>query len=263
MSEIYLGTPPPGVVSWCEKKYGPMTIEAISDGVNVSITYMAADAQTGTFQVQLNDNGWTTVSWETDIGRIKEFNLVSKAAAGKSSMSKGDKLRFKNIDKWSNSEYYYTELKITNSDAKVYGKLAESLTPEFAASAQEYKFLNMFRSSIGLKDASGLDLDGIALADYCYIYMFAECISLVNAPALPATTLANSCYNNMFNRCTSLVNAPKLPATTLADDCYNDMFYKCTKITELHYPASVESQIRAMDANAQFGATNAIAYFDL
>jgi len=39
MSEIYLGTPPPGVVSWCEKKYGPqyMTIEALDDGVNVNI----------------------------------------------------------------------------------------------------------------------------------------------------------------------------------------------------------------------------------
>jgi len=36
MSEIYLGTPPPGVVSWCEKQYPdyskmPMTIEALED----------------------------------------------------------------------------------------------------------------------------------------------------------------------------------------------------------------------------------------
>jgi hypothetical protein len=53
--------------------------------------------------------------------------------------------------------------------------------------------------------------------------MFYNCSSLVNAPALPATTLASNCYNQMFYGCTSLVNAPALPATTLSEKCYKGM----------------------------------------
>ncbi len=40
--------------------------------------------------------------------------------------------------------------------------------------------------------------------------MFAGCISLVDAPTLPATTLAKSCYASMFAGCSSLETAPEL-----------------------------------------------------
>ena len=85
-------------MSWCEKKYGPqyMTIEALDDGVNVNIR-RTGTAQTGTFQVQLNDEAWKDILWE-DIGSGKDYNLISAIASDKSSMSKGDKLRFRNID---------------------------------------------------------------------------------------------------------------------------------------------------------------------
>ena len=82
--------------------------------------------------------------------------------------------------------------------AKVYGKMADSLTPEYAASTASYKLASFFSGSTGLKDASGLDLDGIALADSCYASMFYGCSSLTQAPALPATTLASYCYAGMF-----------------------------------------------------------------
>ena len=67
---------------------------------------------------------------------------------------------------------------------------------------------------------------------YCYYYMFQDCISLTQAPALPATTLAKDCYRDMFCGCTSLTQAPVLPATTLAEDCYHSMFYNCTSLTQ-------------------------------
>ena len=63
--------------------------------------------------------------------------------------------------------------------------------------------------------------------------MFSNCTSLVNAPALPATTLAEYCYGSMFNSCSSLVNAPELPATTLANNCYNQMFNECTSLEKI------------------------------
>ena len=70
------------------------------------------------------------------------------------------------------------------------------------------------------------------MREYCYGYMFRDCTSLTQAPALPATTLAACCYLQMFRNCTSLTQAPVLPATRLEDSCYNSMFYGCTSLTQ-------------------------------
>ena len=43
-------------------------------------------------------------------------------------------------------------------------------------------------------------------------------------------TMTDQCYYSMFDDCTSLIQAPALPATTLAASCYNRMFYGCTSI---------------------------------
>ena len=119
------------------------------------------------------------------------------------------------------------------------GKLADSLTPEYAASTTSYKLASFFKGSTGLKDASGLDLGDISLA--------------------------NDCYSKMFKGCTSLTQAPELPATTLASSCYNGMFNGCTKVTELHYPASIQndSTFTGMEGSPWFGATNATVHYDL
>ena len=171
------------------------------------------------------------------------------------------------------------------------GKLADSLTPEYAASTTSYKLASFFKGSTGLKDASGLDLGDISLANDCYSKMFNGCTSLTQAPELTATTLARSCYYSMFNgctsltqapelpvttlisycydsmfyNCTSLTQAPSLPATTLASNCYNSMFKGCTKVTELHYPASIQndSTFTGMEGSPWFGATNATVHYDL
>ena len=69
----------------------------------------------------------------------------------------------------------------------------------------------------------------------------------------------------MFHECTSLTSAPELPATELADDCYSYMFSGCAKITELHYPKSIEndSTFKNLDGSPNFGADNATVYYDL
>ena len=88
----------------------------------------------------------------------------------------------------------------------------------------------MFRGCTSLVQAPALP--ATTLADYCYDSMFRGCTSLAQAPALPAATLATYCYRHMFNGCTSLIQAPALPATTLADYCYYHMFYGCTSLTQ-------------------------------
>jgi hypothetical protein len=86
----------------------------------------------------------------------------------------------------------------------------------------------MFHNCISLITAP--QLPATTLAETCYYRMFYGCTSLVNAPELPATTLAGGCYQEMFSGCTSLTTAPELPATTLADGCYKDMFQDCTNL---------------------------------
>ena len=214
----------------------------------------------GTFEARLNDGAWTTVSWG-DVSHETDYNLVKACDASKETISFGEKLQIRGLDKWN-----VCSLKVTCAGgAKVYGKLADSLTPEYAASTTAYKLASFFNYSTGLKDASGLDLGDIALADACYSGMFSGCTNLTQAPALPATTLADSCYNNMFYKCTSLTQAPALPATTLANYCYSSMFKSCTNITELHYPASVQndSTFKGMSGSPWFGATNATVHYDL
>ena len=68
----------------------------------------------------------------------------------------------------------------------------------------------------------------------CYMSMFQNCVNLMEAPALPATTLVHGVYQFMFNGCTSLTTAPELPATDLtgADQCYTEMFEGCTSLEE-------------------------------
>ena len=171
---------------------------------------------TGTFEARINDGAWTTVSWE-DVSSKIDYNLVKACDAGKETISFGEKLQIRGLDKWNSS----CSLKVTcTGGAKVSGKMAGSLTPEYAASATSNKLASFFKGSTGLKDASRLDLGDIVLADSCYDSMFYGCTSLTKAPALPATTLASNCYHNMFFGCTSLTQAPALPATTLASSCY-------------------------------------------
>ena len=87
--------------------------------------------------------------------------------------------------------------------------------------------------------SSGFEnLTSLSGYDYAFRGLFDGCTSLVQAPALPATTLATYCYGYMFDGCTSLVQAPALPATTLATYCYYRMFDGCSKLKEVRIAAT-------------------------
>ena len=293
----YSGTPPANMVRWGQTKYKKqyLTIEPLStetlnaDKTSIALVNDYGPSLTGTFEAKLNDGDWTTISWENVSQEAIGYNLVKVCDPSKDTISYGEKLQIRGLDTWLSS----MSLKVTcDGGAKVYGKIADSLTPEYAASTTSAKLASFFSGSTGLKDASELDLhDGITLTDSCYYQMFNFCTSLVNAPQLPATALADSCYSGMFFRCTSLVkapelpatsladscyyqmfnlcsslvNAPQLPATTLANNCYKWMFQSCTKVAELHYPASIEndSTFKGMSGSPKFGATNATVIYDL
>lgn len=86
----------------------------------------------------------------------------------------------------------------------------------------------MFHNCINLVKAP--QLPATTLAGACYDSMFYDCKSLTTAPELPATTLASGCYQQMFRNCTNLVNAPELLATELVEYCYGSMFWNCPNL---------------------------------
>ena len=71
----------------------------------------------------------------------------------------------------------------------------------------------------------------IVYTERTFAYLFNNCVELISAPTLPATTLALDSYEGMFMGCSSLTTAPALPATTLAVGCYTNMFDGCSKLT--------------------------------
>ena len=227
---IFLGNPPESVRQFIKDHYGKkyLTIEPLSsatpdaDKTSIILRNSASTSLTGTFEAKLNDGAWTTVSWE-DVSHGIDYNLVKACDAGKETISYGEKLQIRGLDRWNSASSYNSSLKmkvLSDAGAKVYGKLADSLTPKYAASTKSYKLISFFSGSTGLKDASGLDLGDIAIADYCYQSMFNGCTSLTQAPELPATTLAILCYKDMFKDCSNLTQAPALPATKLVLGCY-------------------------------------------
>ena len=107
-----------------------------------------------------------------------------------------------------------------------YATVKSGQHPTMAESCYEF----MFQNCTSLTQAPALS--ATTLANGCYFGMFYGCTSLTQAPALPAMTLAESCYGGMFNQCTALTQAPALPATTLARGCYFSMFQGCTGLTQ-------------------------------
>ena len=161
-----------------------LTIEPLSsetpdaDKTSITLRNATSTSLTGTFEARLNDGDWTTVSWE-DVSHGTDYNLVKACDSSKDTISYGEKLQIRGLNKWKNN----CSLNVTCAGgAKVSGKLYDSLTSEYAASKTSYKLASFFKGSTGLKDASGLDLGGIALADSCYSSMFQGCTSLTSAP---------------------------------------------------------------------------------
>ena len=134
-----------------------------ADKTSITLKNEASTSLTGTFEARLNYGAWTTVSWE-DVSHGTDYNLVKACDASKETIAYGEKLQIRGLDKWNSS----CSLKVTcDGGAKVYGKMADSLTPEYAASTAS-NLVNFFKGSTGLKDASGLDLGDISLAGGCY-----------------------------------------------------------------------------------------------
>ena len=182
----------------------PLSFEALEDGLSISFS--------NEILYCINGGVWETLLAEEHTEEVNKGSVISFRHA-KSFLGGGS------IGNFS-----------INKKCNVFG-VCSSIIPKVLGEKymSEYLFYGLFRRCDTIVDASKLELPTI-LANFCFHEMFYGCTSLVNAPALPATTLANYCYYCMFEGCTSLTTAPTLPATTLANYCYYCMFEGCTKL---------------------------------
>ena len=92
-----------------------LTIEPLSsatpDADKTSIMLRNSDSKSlsGTFEARLNDGAWTTVSWE-DVSHGIDYNLVKACDASKETISFGEKLQIRGLDKWSTDSSYWQAL---------------------------------------------------------------------------------------------------------------------------------------------------------
>lgn len=81
-----------------------------------------------------------------------------------------------------------------------------------------------------------------------YQGMFHNCVNLIKAPKLLATTLCMRCYESMFYGCISLEKAPNLLAKDLEQECYKLMFHNCSSINYIKMMATDVSADGCLDS---------------
>ena len=69
----------------------PLHSEQLSNDTYVVINHTGSSSLSGTFEAKLNDNDWTTISWE-DVSSKIDYNLVKACDASKETISFGEKL---------------------------------------------------------------------------------------------------------------------------------------------------------------------------
>ncbi len=176
----------------------------------------------GTLEYFASDKTWTVWDGTTVLSAVYddvEYSLYLRGT--KNTIITGNSMSFKWI--------------LNGSNIACIGNIENLLDYPIAASGNhptmaDCCYAYMFYDCTSLTQAPALP--ATTLAQGCYQYMFTGCSALTQAPALPATTLANSCYHSMFRFCAALTQAPALPATTLANYCYHSMFDHCTSLTQ-------------------------------
>ena len=169
-----------------------------------------------------NTSAGKVLQYKLNDGQWQNWDLSAVTLAD------GDKMYVKSDDEIPVGELYniYKYFVMSGSIAAS-GNIMSLLN--FSTTLANYGLACLFQNCISLTQAP--ELPATTLSSDCYASMFSGCTALTNAPELPATTLSSNCYSSMFSGCTALTNAPELPATTLASYCYMSMFGGCTSLT--------------------------------
>ena len=125
-----------------------------------------------------------------------------------------------------NKLHYNSIISMSDAQFDIGGRLSSLFTGNEEETDKSIIMSVIFYNS-ACRDASKLIVPKNAKLSYA----FTGCSSLISAPR----TLSDSCshdsqYKNMFENCVSLTNAPQMPAKSLKAFCYNSMYRGCTSL---------------------------------
>ena len=174
--------------------------------------------------IQYSINGGRT--WR----KLKEYDMIVLSNKGDKALLRGMNPEgfSKNNSSWKDE---YTKF-VMKGYISASGSVMSLLDRKGVSTTipSNYCFASLFSDCVSLTEAP--ELPATTLRYNCYSYMFNGCENLVKAPELPAMKLENECYKMMFTGCTRLKQAPALPATQLGSECYYMMFSHCTSLTQ-------------------------------
>ena len=113
-----------------------------------------------------------------------------------------------------------------------------------------------------LEDASKITV----IANYGLSYAFYRCAGLTGSISFPSlTSIGDYGLFYAFHMCRGLTGSVSFPKLkTVSTNGLNNAFSNCTNLTEIHFPAAIQSTIEGLTGySSKFGATNATIYFDL
>lgn len=232
-------TPDPTPTPASEELATPLTLEAVSGTVTVTIK---TDMATGKTIEYSTDDGATWTEGTPSIGGGADIDACANPIiiTGSKIMLRGTNAAYAFVSGTPPTiTLYYTRI-ACDVDCYIYGNMMSLINKDnfatltaFDTTEGGYAFYHLFDGNTHIKNHAEkkLLLPATTLSEDCYDNLFAGCTSLTAAPALPAENLAYSCYLEMFQGCTSLTAAPQLPAETLSGGCYSSMFKGCTSLT--------------------------------
>lgn len=183
------------------------------------LTFTAIEPSTIKYYPSINTStaqySYDTVNWK----KAKNVTL---------NLNTGDKVYFKGNITGNQTDTNYSHFEMTGKISASGSIMSlQSGDPQDKYLKYNYEFYKLFYNCLSLVNAP--ELPATTLSDHCYDSMFRNS-SLVTSPILPATTLKQYCYSEMFYCCLDLETAPELPSTTLADYCYKGMFNSCNSL---------------------------------
>ena len=190
-----------------------MTVEAIESGLSVMNNYSAIE-----YCIDGSGN-WTSLPASTYTPTINAGQKISFRGIGLTPIANTGIGTF-TITKPCNL--------IGNCNSLLFGDNAHI---NYSLAEYSYAFYKLFYNCTNIRSVSSTFLPAMALANYCYGYMFYGCTGLTSSSNLPAQTLVGSCYYYMYYNCTSLTNPGTIGATSLATYCCYGMFYGCSSMT--------------------------------
>ncbi len=182
-----------------------MTIEALEDGVAISLPYEIREF----CQYGVDGIGWKpcvvvpTINYGQKISFKCDISQTNFTQFGNINISGSCKLCGNCLS------LIFGDNAINNTDISAFPSI----------------FQRLFYRQSSIKEVSSNFLPATMLAKDCYYRMFENCKSLTIAPELPATTLASNCYYDMFYGCTKLNYIKMLAVNISAVGCLGNWVY--------------------------------------